>query len=75
MDILKQGVNSSNSFLNLQMNYGHLKTEVQVSLGVSSSYQDGQTSLLLQDHAKKALGVAKNPNYNSNSCYYKDISG
>lgn len=75
MEILRQGVNQSNTFLNLQMNYGSIKTELEVMLGVSASYQDASTSNEMLSHAYEALNVAKNPNYNKNSCYYKDIHG
>ncbi len=73
MEILRQGVNSNNTFLNLTMNYGSIKTELEVILGVSASYKDAKTSKEMVGCALEALNVAKNPNYNKNSCYYMDI--
>lgn len=75
MDLLKQGIQANQTYMNLQMNYGSIKTELEVMIGISKSHSDGTTGTLIYQHAKDALMVAKNPQYQSNACYYQEIHG
>lgn len=75
MDLLRQGIQANHTYMNLQMNYGSIQTELEVMIGVSRSHTDGSTGKEIYQHAKDALMVAKNPQYQSNACYYHEIHG
>lgn len=75
MDLLKQGIQANQTYMNLQMNYGSIKTDLEVMIGISRSHADGATGTLIYQHAKDALMVARNPQYQSNACYYHEIHG
>ena len=75
VELLKQGIQAKDTFMNLPMSYGAIQTEVNVMLGIANAHSDGDTNQLLLQHAKEALLVAKNPNYVKNACYYKEIHG
>lgn len=75
MDLLKQGIQANHQYMNLQMNYGAIQTELEVMIGISKSHTDGTTANELYQHAKDALMVAKNPQYTSNACYYHEVHG
>lgn len=75
MDLLKQGIQANQTYMNLQMNYGSIKTDLEVMIGISRSHTDGSTGTEIYQHAKDALMVAKNPQYQSNACYYHEIRG
>lgn len=73
MQILKTGSTKNPKFLNMEINYGAVNAEVDVLLGVSSSYGGALNSRSLFEQAEHALGLTKHKNYSSNVCYYGDI--
>lgn len=73
MDLIKQGIHAKDTFMNLPMSYGAIQTEVEVMVGISSAYHQKETGADVLAHAKEALKIAKNPNYQMNACYYSDI--
>lgn len=75
MDILRKGVLSNKEFLNLKMGYGSIQTELEVLLGVSTSYKDSNDPDKLLEYAHQALGLARHKDFQSNVCYYHDING
>lgn len=75
IELLKQGIQAQDAFMNLPLTYGAIQTEVKVMLGISNAHTEGVEANDLYENAKKALMVAKNPNYQKNACYYKEIHG
>lgn len=75
MDLLRQGIQANQTYMNLTMNYGSIQTELEVMIGISRSHSDGSTGTEIYQHAKDALMVARNPQYQSNACYYHEIHG
>lgn len=75
MDLLRQGIQANQTYMNLSMNYGSIQTELEVMIGISRSHSDGSTGTEIYQHAKDALMVARNPQYQSNACYYHEIHG
>ena len=73
MQILRTGSTKNPKFLNMEINYGSVKAEVDVLLGVSSTYEGALNSKSLFEQAVHALSLTKHKNYSSNVCYYGDI--
>ncbi|CCV63684.1 diguanylate cyclase/phosphodiesterase with PAS/PAC sensor [Alteracholeplasma palmae J233] len=73
MDTLYRGINERERFLNLTMEYGSVKEELEVFVGVSIYQTDAHTENEMAQYAYEALKVATNPQFNSNGCYYKDV--
>lgn len=74
MQILKKGATVNPKFLNMEINYGAVKAEIDVSLGVSSSYAGAKNSEEIYKEAESALSFTKHKDYSSNVCYYEDIN-
>lgn len=72
MQILKKGATSNPKFLNMEINYGAVKTEIEVLLGVSSSYTGAKGAKEIYKEAEAALSFTKHKDYKSNVCYYED---
>ncbi len=75
MELLRTGVKNNPKFLNLEINYGAISTEVEVFLGVSSSHSEGKEVEILFERAQQALALARHQDFKSNVCYYSDING
>ena len=73
VDMMYKGIREIDKFLNLTMEYGSIKTELEVFAGVSIYKTDGKTEHELAQYAYEALKVALNPQFSSNGCYYKDV--
>jgi len=75
MELLRQGIQANQTYMNLQMNYGSIQTDLEVMIGIAKSHTDGSTGTVIYQHAKDALMVAKNPQYQGNACYYHEVHG
>jgi len=73
MQILKKGATTNSKFLNMEVTYGAVSAEVDVSLGVSSSYYKALNAKEIFSQAEQALLLTKHKDYQSNVCYYEDI--
>lgn len=73
MDMLKTILKSDANAMDLQMNYGSIDEKIKVQIGIAEGYTDGDTPEKIVTNCKKALNVAKNPNFNKTYCYYKEI--
>lgn len=73
MEFFRRGLSSDASSLNLTMNYGSIKAELKVNIGVSEANTDGLNKDELIRNCNKAINTSLNPNYRLNYVYYKDI--
>lgn len=73
MDMMYKGIREIDKFLNLTMEYGSIKAELEVFSGISIYKTDAVTEHEMAQYAYEALKVALNPQFNSNGCYYKDV--
>ncbi len=73
MEMLKTSLQSDNSAMDLQMDYGSIKEVIKVQIGIADAHEDGTSPEEVLQSAKKALSVAKNPNFKKSVCYYKEI--
>lgn len=74
MNIIQKGYENNKKFLNLGMQYGSIKDELEVFSGISVSKKDALIEEHLYEAAEQALKVAKNPNYDGNIVFYNDIN-
>ncbi|MGI6782498.1 MAG: diguanylate cyclase domain-containing protein [Acholeplasmataceae bacterium] len=73
MGILRKGVQGSDDYLNMTMEYGAGKVELEVFAGIAIINTDGYNENELLEAALSALKVAENPKYKGHVCYYGDI--
>ncbi len=74
MEVLESGTKTNPTFLNLQMQYGSIQTELEVFGGIAVGGGDAQEEHQLYQAAIQALKIAESPKYNTHICFYKDIS-
>ncbi len=75
MELLRTGLKGNNEFLNLTLKYGVVSAEIEVLLGVSSSYTDSKDASELISFAEQALNMARHKDFKLNACYYSDLNG
>ena len=73
MSLIRNGVQANDDYLNMTLEYGSNKLELEVFAGISIINRDGYNENELLDTALKALKVAENPKYKGHICYYEDI--
>ena len=74
MEVLENGTRTNPTFLNLQMQYGSIQTELEVFGGVAVGGSDAQEEHQLYQAAVQAIKIAESTKYNAHVCFYKDIS-
>ena len=55
------------------MNYGNIKAELKVNLGIAEATDDGINKEELIKNCNLAINTALNPNYKTNYAYYRDL--
>lgn len=73
MSLLRKGVQGSEEYLNMTLEYGASKLQLEVFAGISIINTDGYNENELLEAALSALKVAENPKYKGHVCYYGDI--
>lgn len=73
MSLIRNGVQANDDYLNMTLEYGSSKLELEVFAGISIINRDGYNEEELIDTALKALKVAENPKYKGHICYHEDI--
>lgn len=73
MEMLKKTLESDSTCMDLDMDYGSIRETIRVQLGIAVGNEDGDTPERIVANAKKALSVAKNPNFNKTFCFYKEL--
>ena len=74
MEVLESGTKSNPTFLNLQMQYGSIQTELEVFGGIAVGGSDATEEHQLYQAAVQAIKIAESPKYTAHVCFYKDIS-
>ncbi|HHW79184.1 MAG TPA: diguanylate cyclase [Acholeplasmataceae bacterium] len=74
MSIIQNGSKSNSTFLNLEMQYGSIRAELEVFAGIAVSKKDAQVQEYLYKAAEQALTIARNPNYDGQVVFYSDIN-
>lgn len=72
MEILKNNVVSGEKLLHVSSNYASKKIDVNIYMGITKS-DDTPSHKDNLKHAKEALKICSNPNYNFNYAFYKEI--
>lgn len=72
MDVLKNNLQRGEKLLHITADYVNTKIEAEVFMGISRS-DDHPSHKKTLEHAKEALRFARNPQFNSNYAFYKDI--
>lgn len=72
MDILKNNLHKSESLLHIKADYINTQITAEVFMGISRS-DDHPSRKKTLERAKEALRFARNPQFNSNFAFYKDI--
>lgn len=73
MNLIRKGVQGNDDYLNMTLEYGSSKLELEVFAGISIVNRDGYNEQELLDTALQALKVAENPKYKGHVCYYGEI--
>lgn len=73
MGLIRKGVQGNDDYLNMTLEYGSSKLELEVFAGISIVNSDGYNENELLETALQALKVAENPKYKGHVCYYGDI--
>lgn len=73
MDVLQKGIRNNETFLNLSMQFGSIKAELEVFAGIAISKEDGAREEHLYQAAEEALKIAKNPKYSHQGVFHKDL--
>lgn len=73
MEFFKRGLTSDPNAMNLNMNYGNIKAELKVNLGIAEATDDGINKEELIKNCNLAINTALNPNYKTNYAYYRDL--
>lgn len=73
MEFFKRGLTSDSNVMNLTMNYGNVKAELKVNLGIAEATDDGLNKEELIKNCNLAINTSLNPNYKNNYAYYKDL--
>lgn len=74
MSIIQNGSKGNKTFLNLEMQYGSIKEELEVFAGIAVSKKDAVVQEYLYKAAEQALQIARNPNYDGQVVFYSDIN-
>lgn len=73
MNLIRKGVQGNDDYLNMVLEYGASKLELEVFAGISIINNDGYNENEMLETAMSALKVAENPKYKGHVCYYGDI--
>ena len=73
MNLMRKGVQGNYDYLNMVLEYGASKLELEVFAGISIINNDGYNENEMLEAANAALKVAENPKYKGHVCYYGDI--
>ena len=73
MELFKRGLYSDTNAMDLAMNYGSLRAELKVNIGVAEATVDGLNKEELMGNCNRAINASLNPNYRVNYAYYKDL--
>lgn len=72
MDMLKNNLQNGEKILHIHADYVNQRVDTEIFMGISRS-DDHPSHKHTLEHAKEALRFAKNPQFNSNYAFYKDI--
>ena len=73
MELFKRGLYSDSNAMDLGLNYGSLRAELKVNIGVAEATIDGLNKEELMGNCNRAINASLNPNYRVNYAYYKDL--
>ena len=73
MELFKRGLSSDPAAMTLCLNYGSLRAELKVNIGIAESNVDGLNKEELIKNCNTAINATLNPNYRENYAYYKDL--
>ena len=73
MEFFKRGLTSDNNIMNLTVNYGSIRAELKVNLGIAEATDDGLCKEELIKNCNLAINTALNPNYSNNYAYYREL--
>ena len=73
MTTLKQAIQSEDNLFGLNMSYGAMDVNLEVSIGIANMYEDAKDAAGLYQASSSALKRAMQPNYKGNGAYYKDL--
>lgn len=73
MSLIQKGVQGTEEYLNMTLEYGSSRLELDVYAGVSIINKDGYNENEMLETALHALKVAENPKYKGHVCYYGDL--
>lgn len=74
MSIIQNGSKANQTFLNLEMQYGSIRAELEVFAGIAVSKKDGSVQEYLYKASEQALHIARNPNYDGQVVFFSDIN-
>jgi len=73
MEFFKRGLLSNGKAMNMVMDFGSNKVELEVKVGIADSIVDGYQPEELIKNCNMAINMASNPKYAENYAYFKDI--
>ena len=73
MELFRRAIESDHNAMNLTMNYGNIRAELKVNLGIAEATDDGLNKEELIRNCNLAINTALNPNYKNNYAYYRQL--